>query len=81
VPTAEVETLRQFIFHPVRTALSGGRRPQPFEGLARSTPAPPEERRTWGYGSQLGGATGKPFLDAMQTTVTVPPKGQEVGSV
>jgi aminopeptidase YwaD len=32
VPTAEVESLRQFIFHPVRTALRGGaRRPPPFD--------------------------------------------------
>jgi Peptidase family M28 len=31
VPTVEVETLRQFIFHPLRTALRRGRRPPPFD--------------------------------------------------
>jgi aminopeptidase YwaD len=32
VPAAEVDTLRQFIFHPIRTALRGGRRrPPPFD--------------------------------------------------
>jgi aminopeptidase YwaD len=42
VPSAEVETLRQFIFHPVRAALRGGaRRPPPFDTYhtARDTSA------------------------------------------
>ena len=42
VPSAEVETLRQFIFHPVRATLRGGaRRPPPFDTYhtARDTSA------------------------------------------
>jgi aminopeptidase YwaD len=47
VPTAEVETLRQFIFRPVRSALRGGaRRPPPFDTYhtARDTSATLDQR-------------------------------------